>query len=120
MEALEHCRRRSSAILVCCDAASAFANKFDLIVSNPPYLPNDDPVEDLTIHGGPTGIETTTHFIRSALPVLALNGKMLLVSSSLTDSTKLDMLVAEVKIQKKVVKEKRLFYEIISVIELSP
>ncbi len=118
MRALEHCRGRSGALLVCCDAASAFSGLFDLIVSNPPYLP-DDEIKDTTVHGGPRGIETTIHFIQSALPLLARGGRMLLVVSSLADSSALDRLVVEKKMHKKVVKEKRLFYETLSVVELS-
>jgi release factor glutamine methyltransferase len=117
LRALQHCRGRSGAMLACCDAASAFAGRFDLIVSNPPYLP-DDKVKDTTVHGGPKGIETTIHFIRSALPLLARGGKMLLVVSSLADSSALEQLVQEKKMSKKVVKEKRVFYETLSVVEL--
>ena len=117
LRALQHCRGRSGAMLACCDAASAFAGRFDLIVSNPPYLP-DDKVKDTTVHGGPKGIEATIHFIRSALPLLGRGGKMLLVVSSLADSSALDQLVQEKKMSKKVVKEKRVFYETLSVIEL--
>ncbi|HEX7033449.1 MAG TPA: methyltransferase [Nitrososphaera sp.] len=120
LEALRYCRGRSAAaMLVCCDAASAFnGRRFDLIVSNPPYLP-DDTIRDPAVHGGPAGIETTIHFIESALPLLAPGGKMLLVVSSLADSSALDKLIEEKKMVKKVVKEKRLFYETLSVIELS-
>ena len=118
LQALEHCRGRTGAMLVCCDAASAFASKFDLIVSNPPYLP-DDRVRDTTVHGGPTGIETTIHFIESALPLLSCGGRMLLVVSSLADTSALDTFVKEKKMSKKVVKEKKLFYETLSVVELA-
>ncbi|AFU59440.1 MAG: methyltransferase [Nitrososphaera sp.] len=118
LRALEHCRGRSGAMLVCCDAASAFAGRFDLIVSNPPYLP-DDKVRDTTVHGGPAGVETTMHFIQSALPLLARGGKMLFVVSSLADSTALDRLIKEKKMHKKAVKEKKLFYETLTVVELS-
>ena len=116
---LEHSRGRSGAMLVCCDAASAFAGRFDLIVSNPPYLPDDNEVRDKTVHGGPVGIETTIHFLQSALPLLVGDGKMLLVVSSLADSSAVDQLVMEKKMHKKVVKEKRLFYETLSVIEVT-
>jgi release factor glutamine methyltransferase len=125
LQALQHCKQQtisSNALLVCCDAGSAFGiGKFDLIVSNPPYLPNDDcyNIRDPTVHGGPTGIETTVHFINSALPLLAWNGKMLIVISSFADSRALDNVVVENKMHKKVVKEKRLFYETLSLIELS-
>jgi release factor glutamine methyltransferase len=126
LQALQHCRQQtisSNALLVCCDAGSAFGiGKFDLIVSNPPYLPNDDDcykIRDPTVHGGPTGIETTVHFINSALPLLAGDGKMLIVISSFADSGALDNVVVENKMRKKVVKEKRLFYETLSIVELS-
>lgn len=117
LRALQQCRGRSGAMLACCDAASAFAGSFDLIVSNPPYLP-DDKVRDMTVHGGPAGIETTIHFIRSALPLLARGGRMVFVVSSLADSSALDQLVGEQKMRKKVVREKRVFYETLSVVEL--
>ena len=127
LQALQHCKQQkiSSAhvLLVCCDAGSAFGiGKFDLIVSNPPYLPNDNDnnnILDPTVHGGPTGIEATVHFINSALPLLADDGKMLIVISSFADSGALDNVVVENKMRKKVVKEKRLFYETLSIVELS-
>ncbi|MEW6603430.1 MAG: methyltransferase [Thermoproteota archaeon] len=118
LRALRHCRGRSGAMLVCCDAASAFAGRFDLVVSNPPYLP-DDKVRDPAVHGGPAGIEVTIHFMESAMPLLARGGKMLFIVSSLADSSALDNLIKEKKMNKKVIKEKRLFYETLSVIELS-
>jgi release factor glutamine methyltransferase len=122
--ALRHSKQRSSkALLVCCDAASAFGPvKFDLIVSNPPYLPdnnNNNNIRDLTVHGGPKGIETAIHFINSALPLLARDGKMLLVISSLADSSTLDNIIQENKVHKKLIKEKRLFYETLSIVQLN-
>jgi len=133
-ETLQHSKQKisSKALIVCCDAAEAFvANSelllFDLVVSNPPYLPNpnkfDNPsIWDKTIHGGPTGIETTIRFIDSAFPLLARDGKMLFVVSSLAQNASLSNLkdiVEEKKIQMNVIKEKRLFYETLSIIELS-
>ncbi len=134
LRVLQHCRQKTpteKVLLVCCDAGSAFGNsKFDLIVSNPPYLPNDDGdpsnnsdnssnILDPTIHGGPKGIETTIHFVNSALPLLAVDGKILIVISSFADSSALDRVVVENNMHKKVVKEKRLFYETLYIVELS-
>ena len=134
-EVLQHLKqqnRSSKALLVCCDAASAFGGvKFDLIVSNPPYLPDDEDnkndnnnkinrsIRDLTVHGGPKGIETTIQFINSALPLLAQDGKMVFVTSSLADSSTLDNVIQQKKVHRKVIKEKRLFYETLYIIELS-
>src|ERR687898_3238150 len=64
LQALQHSKQQTSSssstnvLLVCCDAGSAFGiGKFDLIVSNPPYLPNNDDddnnILDPTVHGGP-------------------------------------------------------------------
>ncbi|HEY7507289.1 MAG TPA: methyltransferase [Nitrososphaera sp.] len=117
--ALAFCQNRTSADLICCDAASAIApiRYFDLIVSNPPYLPDDREI-DSTVHGGPTGVEKTIHFVESAMPLLAKGGKMLIVVSSLADPAALDRFLARTKIQKKVLAEKKLFYETIVVAEL--
>lgn len=116
-----HKRRKTNSVLVCCDAASALApgNRFELIVSNPPYLPDDEKIVDRTVHGGPAGIETTVHFVETALPLLAESGRILIVVSSLADSAAFDDLVAREGLNKKVKEEKRLFYETLSVVELS-
>lgn len=120
LASLVYCRGRNRKLmLVCCDAASAFSNvRFDLVVANPPYLP-DDAKKDATVHGGPTGVETTIHFIESALPLLSPKGAMLVVVSSRTDQSALDAFLEGRKIKKKVVKEKRLFFERLSVLELT-
>ena len=131
LQALQHCKQNkmmtssANVLLVCCDAGSAFGiEKFDLIVSNPPYLPNNDNDDnnnnlDLTVNGGPAGIEVTIHFINSALPLLAVDGKLLVVISSFANSSALDKLVLEKNMHKKILKERRLFYETLSVVELS-
>ena len=127
LQALQHCKQKkpplANLLLVCCDAASAFGiGKFDLIISNPPYLPNDkEYILDPAVHGGPTGIEATVHFINSALPTLLTeDGKLLIVISSFANTSALDKLILENNLHKKIVKEKRLFYETLSIVELSP
>jgi len=120
LASLAYCRSRNRKLmLVCCDAASVFSNvRFDLVVANPPYLP-DDGKTDATVHGGPTGVETTIHFIESALPLLSSKGAILVVVSSRTDQSALDAFLAGKKIKKKVVQEKSLFFERLSVLELT-
>jgi release factor glutamine methyltransferase len=120
LSSLAYCRSMNRKLmLVCCDAASAFSHvKFDLAVANPPYLPNDRE-KDATVHGGPTGVETTIHFIESALPLLSTQGAMLVVVSSRADQSALDAFLTKKGLKKKVVKEKRLFFERLSVLELT-
>jgi release factor glutamine methyltransferase len=118
------CKAQNPALMVaCCDAASAFRGQFDLVVSNPPYLPDDDDdgglKRDRTVHGGPAGVEATIHFIESALPLLGRNGRMLVVASSLADTEPLDAFLLEKRLKKKVIKEKALFFERLYVLEIT-
>ena len=90
-----------------------------MIVSNPPYLPiEDNEKKDSAIHGDSSGIETTLHFIKSATSVLAENGKMLIVVSSLSDIAKIDELIAQMKLKRRVINEKKLFFETLKVLEI--
>jgi release factor glutamine methyltransferase len=119
-ESLSYAKGRNRELmLVCCDSASALAEvKFDLIVTNPPYLP-DDEKKDVTVHGGPTGVETTMRFIESAIPLLSPRGAILIVVSSRSDQTVLDTFLKEKGLKKRVVGEKKLFFELLSVFELT-
>ena len=61
---------------------------FDIIIFNPPYLPDDDEVRSGKNwwSGGPTGIELTKLFIEQAAVHLNNNGVIITVESSLADS----------------------------------
>jgi release factor glutamine methyltransferase len=107
-------------MLVCCDAASAFLSGFDLIVSNPPYLPAEDNEKiDFTVHGGPDGLETTVHFIKSSISALADNGKMLIIISSLSNIKRLDESISQMNLKSKIINQKKLFFETLTSLEIS-
>jgi release factor glutamine methyltransferase len=61
---------------------------FDIIIFNPPYLPEDDEVRSGKNwwSGGPTGIELTKLFVEQAEAHLKSNGIIITVESSLADS----------------------------------
>ena len=102
--------------LVCSDAAAAFrANIFDLIVSNPPYLPD---VYDKTIYGGATGIELTLCIVRSSIPSLVREGSIILIVSSLSDLSRLHQLTHQLDLNMRKITEKKLFFETISAMEI--
>src|SRR5919107_249758 len=88
---LLYCKKHNNSEInfICCDATTAISSKFDLIVSNPPYLPNDQ-FYDRAIHGGITGIEKTIHFIESGITNLKKDGYIILIVSSLSGTLKLD------------------------------
>jgi release factor glutamine methyltransferase len=110
--------------LVCADAASAFRdNIFDLIVSNPPYLPEDYGNEGMKIHdgaiyGGKSGIEVTLKIIKSSLTTLKREGVLLIVLSSLSNISRLQELLELLNLKTKEIVEKRLFFETLSVVEI--
>jgi release factor glutamine methyltransferase len=109
---------------VCADAASAFRdNIFDLVVSNPPYLPEDYDNEgmkiyDRAIYGGKSGIEVTLKIIKSSLAALKREGKLLIIVSSLSNISRLQELLELLNLNMKKIVEKRLFFETLSVIEI--
>lgn len=106
--------------LICCDAASALHGiKFDLIVTNPPYLPNNPNHIDKTIDGGPTGIEISIHILSSVLDKLSDNGKILILVSSLSEKKKLERFRSENNLVMNQISQKYLFYESLEIKELS-
>jgi release factor glutamine methyltransferase len=110
--------------VVCADAAFAFRdNIFDLVVSNPPYLPEDYDNEGVKIHddviyGGKSGIEVTLKIIKSSLTTLKREGKLLIIVSSLSDISRLQELLELLNLNMKKIVEKRLFFETLSVVEI--
>jgi release factor glutamine methyltransferase len=110
--------------LICTDAASPFSsNIFDLIVSNPPYLPDDydnegKKIQDRIIYGGRSGIELTLHIIRSSLSALRRDGRLMTIVSSLSDVSRLYQLTHELNLSTKKMAHKKIFFETLSVIEI--
>ena len=70
------------------DLAAAFDAQFDLIVFNPPYLPDDERTPDDALSdalgGGDTGREVAERFLDNVPRVLDPDGRVLLVASSLS------------------------------------
>ncbi|MBI2133834.1 methyltransferase [Candidatus Woesearchaeota archaeon] len=91
-----------------------FANikgKFDTIIFNPPYLPQDEGIEDVAIYGGKKGYETIERFLASSRSHLAENGKILLLFSSLTKKERVDAMIADSCLEFQPLSEKPLFFE---------
>jgi release factor glutamine methyltransferase len=91
--------------------------KFDIIVFNPPYLPEDKYDKQADTSGGQKGDETIINFLRQASDHLNKNGKILLLLSSLTPRTKINKILRNFN-QKKIAEEK-LFFETLEVLEIS-
>jgi len=63
---------------------------FDTIISNPPYLPDEEHDHDVALYGGPGGYEWIIRFLDASLPHLAPGGQMLLLISSLSNKERID------------------------------
>ena len=64
--------------------------KFDTIIFNPPYLPQELKLKDLTIEGGKKGYEIIERFLDDVNSFLKPNGIVLIVFSSLTKKEKVE------------------------------
>jgi methylase of polypeptide subunit release factors len=84
---------------------------FDLIIFNPPYLPQDKGIRDKSIYGGIKGHETLERFFSEASEYLKENGKILIVFSSLTKKEKIDELLQNYCFEFRKIDEKKLFFE---------
>jgi release factor glutamine methyltransferase len=122
--ALSFCNQSNDvkADLVCCDGAKALATtqKYDLIVSNPPYLPFDDnDIFDRTIYGGIIGSETAIEFLKSAICLLRQHGAILILLSSLSNLSQFYREVALLGLSRRTISRKKLFFETLLVEEIS-
>ncbi len=91
------------------------SGKFDLIIFNPPYLPLDskeDSESALATTGGESGSEVINRFLKEAKNYLNKDGKIFLITSSLTKG--IDFLA----FQKKEIGCEKLFFERLCVWEL--
>lgn len=106
--------------LICTDLALSIKNKFDLIISNPPYLPHgDSKIEDNTVHGGLDGFEFSLRLIKSCISLLNDAGQLLIVRSNLSNLDKMDQKIRGLFTNSKVVARKNFFFEVLDVLELS-
>ena len=67
--------------------------KFDTMIFNAPYLPDDDGVKDAALYGGKRGYEIIEMFIKDSKRFLAKDGIILLVFSSFTGKEKVDEII---------------------------
>lgn len=110
-EAVEKLKKKGVNAIV----SDLFANvkgKFDVIIFNPPYLP-DDPEEDeesrLTTTGGKQGHELTERFLKEAKKHLNKKGIILLLFSSMTGDV--DSILKKLKYKFILLDKKKMFFE---------
>ncbi len=101
---------------ICCDAAEPIREKFDLITCNMPYLPSDE-ISDNTIDGGVEGLEIPLKIIKSVRNHVKDGGKILFLSSSLSNYEKLLEKTRRLGFDVNIIAKKKLFFEELILIE---
>ena len=97
------------------DLFSSVTSKFDLIVFNPPYLPDES--NDATYSGGKTGRKVIEKFIKQVKEYLNKNGRVLLLISSLTGEKEVLSLFHACGFKTKIVTREKIPWEELMVIE---
>lgn len=88
--------------------------KFDIIVFNPPYLPQDkreSKESQLVTTGGKQGDEIILRFLKQAPNHLNKTGFILLLTSSLTPLKRIDSLLAKLNLKKTLLSSRKIFME---------
>jgi release factor glutamine methyltransferase len=67
--------------------------KFDLIIFNPPYLPQELPENDLPSEGGKLGYELIARFFDGVKSYIKKDGRIIMVFSSLTNKSRVNDII---------------------------
>ncbi|MBC7114990.1 MAG: release factor glutamine methyltransferase [Archaeoglobi archaeon] len=103
------------------DLTRGIKGEFDLILFNPPYLPEKaTDLESLAWAGGEGGIEVAKRFIDEAQRLLSERGRILLVLSSLSEISEFLEHAKRTGFEVEVIDEERLFFERLYVLRLEP
>jgi len=122
LEAIKHLRKQKL-ISLHSDLFSNIKDKFDLIIFNPPYLPDDkrEPKESkLFTTAGKKGNEIIIEFLKQAKTHLKSNASILLLFSTLSKPKTILSKAKQLNYQYKKLNSKKLFFEELFVYELIP
>ncbi len=93
---------------------SKVKGKFDLIIFNPPYLPEEsleDKESKKITTGGKYGYEILEIFFYKVNNYLKDNGKILIVFSSLTNKNKVNTIIKKNNFKFKLLEKEKIFFE---------
>ncbi|MBI2145408.1 methyltransferase [Candidatus Woesearchaeota archaeon] len=97
---------------------SGIKGKFDTIIFNPPYLPQDRGITDEAIYGGKHGYELLQQFIDSCRDYISDSGIALIVFSSRTNKQKVDEAIEKNCLEFEELEQKYLFFETLHVYKI--
>ncbi|MBS3164639.1 methyltransferase [Candidatus Woesearchaeota archaeon] len=93
------------------DLFSGVTVKFDVILFNPPYLPQDQHLRNPALFGGKRGHETLCRFLDAAPGHLAPDGSIVVVFSSLTGKERIEQEARRLALEMDILEEEKLWFE---------
>ena len=119
-EAIKHLKKNfTKSKIIKSNLFEKIKTKFNLIVFNPPYLPEDKFDKEKDTTGGKKGDEIIIKFLKQAKNHFTYNGKALLLTSSLTPMKIINTLLKKYNYNSKLLEKKKIFFEELKVWELS-
>ena len=115
---IEYCKKNIKSNKIRFIQSDLFKNikgKFDTIIFNPPYLPQELKLKDLTVEGGKKGYEVIERFLNEAGRFLKTDGIVLLVFSSLTRKEKVEEFIKNNLFEFRELEKQHIFFEDIHV-----
>ena len=119
-ESIEHLKIKGLEV-VKSDLFERVNGKFDLIIFNPPYLPEDsreDKKSARATSGGKKGDEVIVKFLKSVSENLEKKGRILMVVSSLTPLERIRDVMIKKDLRRTVVAKEKIFMESLEVWEI--
>ena len=102
--------------LICCHASDALNYEFDLVICNLPYLATEE-ILDIATDGGHEGFEIPKKIFDSIYDKIAPKGKLLFVTSSLSNFQKLISYAQNLGLKSEIIAKKKLFFEELILVE---
>ena len=100
------------------DLFEKIKGKFDTVIFNPPYLPQELKLKDLTIEGGKKGYEVIERFLSNVNNFLKSSGIVLMIFSSLTKKEKVEEFIKNNLLDFEEMEKQHIFFEDIYVYSL--
>lgn len=85
--------------------------EFDILVFNTPYLPDDEELQDLALHGGPNGNEVALRFLTDVSSYMKKDGVLFILVSSLGHPEDIETKCVEQNLHHEIIARKKLFFE---------
>ena len=107
-ESLKFCKKKGLNVKKS-DLFSKVKGKFDFIIFNPPYLPEDDSslsTQNIDLVGGKNGYEIIEKFFKKVRKHLNKKGEVLILFSSLTNKSKVESIMRENRFSYEKLEEK--------------